>query len=331
MNYKHLSIEEREKIQELLWQKTPIRVIGRILGRSHGTIVRELSRNSSKEQRRYTPRSANERALLSRSSRGRNDRLKTDTLRTYVTTHLKEGWSPEQISAVGKQEHIGHISHEAIYQYIYAQIHRNGHGLVRAGCEDLRIYLRRRRKRRQKKGLRRSQRIFRPHGTSIEERPAIVDRRTRVGDWEGDTVESKDHRPGVNTLLERKTGLFLITRVRDKTAAATITAVARRMSSLPKRVKRTLTLDNGPENSDWQMLEKQTGLKTYFAHPYRSSERGANENANGLLREYFPKGTDFGMISDEEIAAVEYRLNTRPRKRLGWRTPLQAMSGALRG
>ncbi len=103
------------------------------------------------------------------------------------------------------------------------------------------------------------------------------------------------------------------------------------MQILPDSVKKTLTLDNGFENSDWQGIEEKTGLKTFFAHPYSSHERGANENANGLLREYFPKGTDFTTISDDEIQRVEYLINTRPRKRLGWKTPLQAMIGALQG
>lgn len=331
MKYKHFSVEEREIIEHMLWNKHSIRSVGRALKRSHGSIVRELERNNPKERSRYTPRKAHERALLKRKCRGRKDGLKNNRVRTYVITHIKEGWSPEQVSAMVTEKRIGNISHEAIYQYIYAQVHRNGWGLVRPACEDLRKYLRRKRKRRQKKGLRRSQRIGRLLGASIERRPKIVERKTRIGDWEGDTVESRDHRPGVNTLLERKTGLFLITKVRDKTAQATVYAVEKRMCGLPKSMKHTLTLDNGPENSDWLTLEKKTGLKTYFAHPYCSSERGANENANGLLREYFPKGTDFSTISDEEIASVEYRLNTRPRKRLGWKTPLQAMSGALQG
>lgn len=330
MKYKHFSIEEREFIQTRLWEKKSVRSIAQALRRNPGSISREVNKNLPVLHRRYTPRLAHERAMRKRSCRGRAKRLKNERIRIYVTARLKEGWSPEQISAMVAQERIGKISHEAIYQYIYAQVHRNGWGLLRPGCEDLRKYLRRKRKRRQKKGLRRSQRVFRQRGSSIEERPCIIERRTRIGDWEGDTVESKDHHPGVNTLLERKTGLFLVTKVKDKTAAATIVAVTSRMSWLPKRAKRTLTLDNGPENSDWQTLEEKTGFKTYFAHPYHSWERGSNENANGLLRDYFPKGTDFSMITDEELAAVEYRLNTRPRKRLGWKTPLQAMSVALR-
>jgi IS30 family transposase len=163
-------------------------------------------------------------------------------------------------------------------------------------------------------------------GTSIDERPQVVDLRTRVGDWEGDTVESKDHAPGVNTLLERKTGIFLVTKVRDKTSEATKNAVIERLANLPVY---TLTTDNGSENQRWKEIEDTLGIDCFFAHPYRSCERGANENANGLLREYFPKGTDFREVSDEEIRRVEYTLNSRPRKRLGFKTPLEVWSGAF--
>lgn len=144
-------------------------------------------------------------------------------------------------------------------------------------------------------------------------------------------MESGNHKPGVNTLLERKSGLFLVTKVADKTSKATVGAIQKRMSILPKYMKKTITLDNGPENHDWKTLEAITKLKTFFAHPYHSWERGANENANGLLREYFPKKTDFTQIPDEEISKVEYDLNTRPRKRLNWSTPLEVFSGALTG
>lgn len=327
MQYSHISIEEREKIQLMIWKKQSVREIARSLKRSHSSIVRELKRNSPKVKKRYTPRKAHERALEKRKSRGRKDRLKNETVRQYVVDHLKENWSPEQIAGRMKHDGIGSISYEAIYQYIYFQVHREGWGLLKPNHQDLRIYLRRRRKRRMKKGQRKA-RVFKLKGLSIETRPAIVEKRLRVGDWEGDTVESKDHKPGVNTLLERKTGAYLITKLHDKTSAATTEAVFNRLKNLPKH---TLTLDNGPENSNWQILEEKVGIKTYFAHPYSSHERGSNENTNGLLREYFSKSTDFATISDEEIERVEYMLNTRPRKRLNWMTPLEALSGALQG
>lgn len=329
MNYKHLSIEEREKIQAMIWQKKSIRAIARELGRSHTSLSREVKRHNSVKPDTYIPRLAQIRAKERTKSRGRKDRLKNETVRTYVKEKLKMNWSPEQISGCIKSD-TGHtISHEAIYQYVYAQVYRNGWGELRPGAEDLRLYLRRKQRRRRRKGMRRCQRVLKPKGTSIELRPKVVDERKRIGDWEGDTVESCNHRPGVNTLLERRTGYFLVTKVKNKTSSATVIAIDSRMKTLPEKVKLTLTLDNGFENSDYQSIEEKTGLKTFFAHPYSSHERGANENANGLLREYFPKGTDFATISDEEISRVEYLLNTRPRKRLGWKTPLQMMSGAL--
>lgn len=329
MQYKHLLVEERESIERMIWEGRSIRYMAEVINRSPASVSREIKRNNPVVPKLYTPRTAHERALKRRKSRGRKDRLKNQRIRTYVTTHLKLGWSPEQIAGCIAKDIREKISHEAIYQYVYAQVYRDGWGPLRPGNEDLRPYLRHKRRRRQKKGMRRSQRVFKPRGRSIDERPREVHERLRIGDWESDTVESKDHRPGVNTLLERKTGLFLITKVYDKTGVATTTAITRRMCSVPAHAKRTVTFDNGPENSSWQLLEKQTGVTTYFAHPYHSWERGANENANGLLREYFPKGTDFGTIPDEEIARVEHILNTRPRKRLGWKTPLQAFSVAL--
>lgn len=305
-----------------------MRDIAKVLGRSHTSVSREMRRNSSRERNIYRPRIAQERAVLKRKERGRKDRLKSEKVRSYVINHLKRRWSPEQISLRMKIDLKENISHEAVYQYIYDQVCR-GSNLTKSGCEDLRPYLRRRRRIRRPKGSRRCQRIFRPYGTSIEERPEIVNKRRRIGDWEGDTVESRMHRPGVNTLVERKTGFVFITRLKSKFSISTTQVVSKRMKVLPAKYRRTLTLDNGPENSDWKELEKATGMKTYFAHPYCSGERGTNENTNGLIRDYFPKKTDFSMIPDEEIRFVERELNCRPRKRLKGRTPLEAMSGAL--
>jgi transposase, IS30 family len=329
MKYEHLSILEREKIQELFWSKKSVRYIARTLGRSPSSISRELRRNYPKEYKVYTPRKAHERALFKRKERGRKDRLKTREIREYVIKHLKERWSPEQISGRLKIDLKQTISHEAIYQFIYAQIQRNGWGETKKGLEDLRSCLRRRRRVRWKKGVRRFERIFKPRGVSIDERPKIVDTRKRIGDWEGDTVESCNHKPGVNTLLERKTGLYFITKLESKTSAATREAVRTRFEYIPEKYKKTLTLDNGPENSDWALLQREVNINCYYAHPYHSWERGSNENANGLLRDYFPKKTDFSMISTFEILKVEHSLNSRPRKRLGWKTPLEVWSVAL--
>lgn len=328
MNYKHFTIEEREEIQLCLWQKESVRSIARRLGRSHSSLVREIARNKPPERYRYTPRLANERALLKRRCRGRTLRLKNARIRAHVVECLKERWSPEQIAGRMKRDGIGNISPEAIYQFIYAQL---SYGKPRSGGEDLRPFLRRKRRRRVPHGARRCQRVLRPWGASIEVRPAVVAQKKRIGDWEGDTVESVNHKPGINTALERKTGLVLITKLAGKRSADTVSVLAERFAGIPPSCKHTMTLDRGSENSDWQSVEATTGVRCFFARAYHAWERGANENVNGLIRDYFPKKTDFTLVPDTAISAVEYALNTRPRKRLGWRTPLEVWSGALRG
>lgn len=329
MHYKHLTIEEREHIQQGLWRDKSLRDIAKEIGRSPGSISREIERNLPPERFLYTPRLAQQRALEKRKIRGRQDRLKNDIIRDYVISHLKFRWSPEQISHRIEEDIQESISHEAVYQYIYHQIHRQGYGYLKPGCEDLRPYLRRRKKRRTHQGQRRCQRIFKPRGTSINERPLIINQRQRLGDWEGDTVSSKDNQTGINSLVERKTGLVLITKLKDKTSQATTEAIASRMSELPPITRNSLTMDNGPENQDWPGIEEKTGLKCFFANAYHSWERGTNENTNGLIRDFFPKKTDFTFISNEEIQKVEYLLNTRPRKRLNWFTPLEVFSKEL--
>ena len=328
MKYKHFSIEEREKIQERIWHGWSIRRIARALKRSPASVSRELRRNASPKKQLYRPRHAHERALVKRTSRGRHERLKNQKVRDYVIAQLKRRRSPEQIAGCIKRDLAETISHETIYRFIYAQI-KNGY--PKKGCDDLRPCLRRRRKRRVPHGSRRCQRVLQPRGPSIDDRPAIVGRRSHIGDWESDTVESVDHVPGINTLVERKTGLVFITKLRSKKGISTRTAIARRLADVPVCARKTITFDNGPENRDWRPIEKATGARCFFAHPYHSWERGTNENTNGLIRDYFPKKTDFSTITDEEIAFVERELNERPRKRLGWRSPLEVWSVALGG
>ncbi len=325
MTYQHLSVEEREEIQQGLWKKESLRSIARRLGRSPASLSREVTKNQPL-QRKYLPRVAHERALLSRKERGRKLRLKNQCIRRYVVTHLKKGYSPEQIAGRMPLDLKETLSHEAIYQYIYATTFRGGHGPPHHGYPDLRIYLKRRHKRRAKKGSRKGQRIFRPKGPPIDTRPRVVEGRSRIGDWEGDSIESKDHAPGLNSLVDRKSGLLLLSKLSAKTAQATREVVSRRLSSLPAH---TLTVDNGSENQEWRETEEATDTRVYFAHPYHSWERGTNENTNGLVRWYFPKGTDFRQVSEEEIARVEYALNTRPRKRLGYRTPLEVFNQSV--
>jgi len=330
--YKHLTIKEREIIQLMLWEKKSIRVIAKKINRPPSSVSREIKRNIDSIGRcRYNPRGAHRRALERRTNRGRKDRLKNEEIRNYVISHLKKKWSPQQIAGRIQSDLNQTISHEAIYQYIYYQVYRQGHGYLKPSCEDLRIYLRRRKKRRTPKGARRCQRVFKPKGTIIDKRPDIVNQRQRIGDWESDSVESRDHKPGINTLVDRQTGLVFISKLFDRTSRATTTAIVKRLNHLPLQAKQTITFDNGTENSNWTELERKIKVKTYFCNPYHSWERGTNENTNGLIRDYFPKKTDFTTILDEEIKKVEHDLNNRPRKRLGYKTPLEVFSVALRG
>lgn len=330
MNYHHFSIEEREEIQLGLWEKESLRNIALRLNRSPSSVSREIRKHFSPEKHLYRPRVAHASALDNRSKRGRTKRLKNDTIRAYVVTKLKEGYSPEQIAGRMKIDLLGFsISHEAIYQYIYAQIHRDGWGLLRPGHLDLRSTLKRRHKRRAKKGMRKAQRLARHKCPSIDERPSIVIERSRIGDWEGDTIASKNNATGLNSLVDRKSGLLFLTKLSGKTAKATRRVVVRRLRVLPKHLRHTLTMDNGSENQSWEKVQKQTKISCFFAHAYHAWERGTNENTNGLVRWYFPKGTDFRTISDEQVAQVEFAINNRPRKRLGWRTPLEIFNQSV--
>ena len=324
MKYQHIAIEEREKIQELLWQKSSIREIAGVLGRDPSSVSREIKRNKPIERNRYTPRLAHERAHVCRTRRGREKRLKNDKLRTYVALYLKLGWSPEQIAATAKDAVGTCISHEAIYQYVYAQIYRNGRGYLKPGREDLRPYLARHRKRRMKKGLRKSYRIEKGPLPSIDTRPKEVELRLEVGHWEDDSIVSSPTNPvGLRTTNERVTGVVLIAKTHNRTMAEANRVTRERLGTLPTILRKTLTRDRGSENMGYALLEKELNIRCFFAHAYSSWERGSNENVNGLIRRFFPKKTDFRTVSEKEIRTVEYLLNTRPRKRLGWKTPYQ--------
>lgn len=320
--YKQLSVEEREKIQLGLWEKKSVRRIARELSRSPSSIAREINKNRD-GRNRYNPRTSQERAMVNRSHRGRELRLKSDILRQYVIRQLKLGWSPEQIAAKAEEMTNSKISHEAIYQYIYTQIHRNGYGYVRPNCEDLRQYLPRRKKRRVRKGLRASYRIKKGQLPSIDNRPKEVEKRENIGHWEDDLVVSKASKHALKTINERASGLVFIERVLDGTVQETNRAVNKCLIPIPVKFRQTLTRDRGSENLGYRELETALNIQCYFAHAYHSWERGSNENLNGLIRRFLPKGIDFKTVSDKQIKYIEYLINSRPRKRLGWKTPYE--------
>ena len=242
---------------------------------------------------------------------------------SYVRSRLALDWSPELISGRISQEISGVvISHEAIYQYIYHP--------KTEGRDDLIGCLVRGHRKRKKKGIGRKERKTKiPNRIPIEERPLSAENRSWFGHWEGDSLVSRKSLAALNSLVERKSRLLLLTRLERKTAEQTSDAVIKRLQGFSGGARRTLTLDNGSENSRHEDITKSIGTRCYFARPYASWQRGSNEQVNGLVRRYFPKGTDFGKVTNKQVARVESIINNRPRKCLGYKTPLEVASASV--
>lgn len=325
--FKQLTLDDRIRIEIKYRDGLSFHGIAAYLGngRTASSISREVGGKPRKGAGKYQAYVSHEKALARRYGK-KPTRLKNDLISSYVKEKLKIGWSPEQISIRLPIDHPhNEISHEAIYQFVYAQVGTKGNGKVKKGCEDLRIYLPRRHRRRQKKGFRQARRAERPILPSIEDRPAIVDRRKRIGDWEDDTVVSRESLERLKTINERVSGVVLIGKMFDGTMLESNRVVSERLGRMPNQIRKTLTRDRGSENFGYFELEKNLNISCYFARAYCSQDRGSNENVNGLIRRFFPKKTDFAKVSDEEINRVEYLLNSRPRKRHGGKTPLEVL------
>ena len=294
-----------------------IREMGRVLGRSHSTISRELRRNRSPVHHSYIDHRAHVRADKRRSKASRRMRLKNDKIRDYVESKLTQDWSPEQISGRIEIDHPGiSISHEAIYQYIYHPSTPNRQELI--GC------LRRFHKRRKRKWSAPDKHKLKiKNRIGIEHRPAEVETRDRFGDWEADTLTSRQSKIALLSMVERKSRLVQIEKLEARTASLTSQAMINCLIRFPKDARRTLTLDNGTENAEHEGVSQSTGISCFFCEPYSSWQRGTNEHTNGLVRQYLPKKTNFATISNEDIKLIESRLNNRPRKCLGFKTPLE--------
>lgn len=318
--YKHLSIEERELISQLLASGKTLGEIAKSIGRNKSSISREVSRNFHRVKKKYFAHNAQIKYKNRKFNAKKYKRLLNPIVRSYVVDKIKVGWSPEQISGRIKRDLPGQsISHEAIYQFIYDPIARVHIDLVQ--------YLRRNHKKRVKKSyLRRSKRSNISNRMPIESRPQEVEERKVLGHWEGDSVVSMKSKVGLNTIVERKSRFVLISKLNDKTAEETKKAVVLRLGTFPPSLRKTLTLDNGSENAYHQKITEQIGTKCYFANPYHSWERGTNENTNGLIRWYLPKGTDFANVSEADIRNIEWLLNTRPRKTLNYKTPIEVLT-----
>jgi transposase, IS30 family len=315
--YKHLSQDEREQLAQMYWEQKSLKEIAGALRRAKSTISRELKRNSAPTYNRYTPCRAQVRSSERKSQANSHQRLKNDQIQQYMREKLAQDWSPELIAGRLKMELPGcSISHEAIYQYIYHPRTPNRLEMI--------SHLRHAHRKRKAKGLnRKEQKTKIPNRIPIEGRPKTVEHRRQFGHWEGDSLVSRKSQAALNSLTERKSRLLLLTRLDRKGAAETNQAIIRRLKGFSESSRRTLTLDNGSENTQHEKLTARLGIRCFFAHPYSSWERGTNEHINGLIRWYLPKGTDFAKITKEQITQIEYRINNRPRKCLGFKTPLE--------
>lgn len=312
MRYQQLTHEERYQISVLLKAGLNQTEIAIILKRHKSTISREIARNTG--LRGYRPKQAQHLAEERRYSKVRS-RI-SHTRWNDVRRLLREDWSPEQISLWFVSEKGVSISHEWIYQYILQDKKQGG---------SLHHHLRCQKKRRKRYGSynRRGQLIGR---ISIDERPDIVDSRSRIGDWELDTIIGKNHQQAIVSLTERKSRFTLIQKVKRKTAQCVTDAVINLLAPFSAQVH-TLTSDNGKEFANHKTIADKLNAKFYFAHPYASWERGLNENTNGLIRQYFPRKRNFKTITQKEINRAMDKLNNRPRKCLGIKTPNQVFLG----
>lgn len=327
-SFKQFTLNDRIKIEIRYRDGRSLREIAKELddGRTAGSVSREIAGNPRKGIAKYQAHIAHENALEKRHGK-KGFRLKNVLIQSYVVEKMKLGWSPEQISIRLPMDHKGEsISYEAIYQFVYAQIYRGGNGYVKKGCEDLRMFLTRRHHKRSKKGFRKAQKLERIGSLpSIEERPNEVEKRKVVGHWEDDCIVSKQSLPRLKSINERVSGVILLGKMRDGTSAESTKVFCEKVEKIPSSYLKTLTRDRGTENMGWRDIEKRLNMKVFFAHAYCSSERGSNENLNGLVRRFFPKKTDFAKVTDKEMLKVEYLLNTRPRKRFGGKTPLEVL------
>lgn len=310
MAHTHIGPADWPVIARMLRAGHSIREVARTLGKSPGSISRHVNEYGGRDG--YDVREVHRQKRMKRIAAMEGIRVLKGTLLRTVVGELKQHRSPEQIEgilALKKKE----VSASTIYRYINER------------APHLKQYLR------SSKGKYR-----RRHGTKIrekareqakkrrvDERPPVVERRSRLGDWEGDTMMGRDKRVRIVTLVDRRSG-YLVAYLLPKMRAELLTSLAlARLSRIPKAKRKTLTLDNGTEFSDWERFEKKSGMTVYFAYPYHSWERGTNENTNGLLRQYFPKDLDFNLITQEELAHAVRRLNNRPRKRLKFKSPRQ--------
>lgn len=324
--YHHLTVLERESLGYQLAQRKKIADIARAMGRHKSTLYREIAQ-SGFTQGSYRALTGQYAAFQRQQAAKKPQKIQTnEALTQYIHDHLKLRWSPEQIAKRLKKEYPDepamYVSHETIYTYLYVL----PKGALK---QELLSYLRQKRGGRQKRKSGHQQRTNIPNLISIEERPQVVADRTVPGHWEGDLIVGKDHKSALGTLVERTTRTTILVPLKDKDAQAVRKAFAKELKTLPQQMKLSLTYDRGSEMSEHELFTKQTKMQVYFAHPQSPWERGTNENTNGLVRQFFPKGTDFTKVTRKEIKQVQDLLNGRPRKVLDWQLPFEVFNDLL--
>ena len=308
--YAQLTREQRYQIKALLDTDVSQGKIAEVISVSRSTISRELKRNSGK--RGYRPKQAHEKALARKKKKSK-PRIR-EAIWVLVEKELREDWRPEQVSGKLKMSGI-FVSHERIYQYVYADKRRGG---------ILWKHLRHPKKYRKRAGGR-DRRGKIPNRRSIEERPAIVDERSRIGDWEADLILGMNHQ-GVAVTLTERNSRFTLLRTLPSKHAEPITQAIIELLKWDERLK-TITFDNGKEFAGHEKIASALNADCYFAHPYSSWERGTNENTNGLIRQYLPKSRNLKEVSTEEEMMIMDKLNSRPKKCLGFKTPYEVFFG----
>lgn len=321
--HKKLSLSERETIFLLLKQSYSVRKISCLLGRNPSTISRELRRKGMNNQKYIVAEAQVDRNI--KAGHGRKSKLENDKwLLKEVKKHLLvDKWSPEQIAGRLKFEFKNnpkkHISHETIYRFIYSLKDLNERETF------IKALRRKRKKRKSRKGCK-TQRGPVPNIVSIHQRPPEVKSREVPGHWEGDSIVGKDHGSAIGTIVERTSRYTLIVNYGvDKSSENVVQSFAQHIQSVPEWLRKSLTFDRGAEMAKHEYFTQLTRMPVYFADPGSPGQRGTNENTNGLIRQFFPKKTDFSKLAVEELKRVEDLLNQRPRKILGYRTPAEVL------
>jgi IS30 family transposase len=311
MTYKHLTLQERYLINAYKRIKTQ-KEIAKIVGVHPSTISRELKRGRGETGKDYWVIASHNKSVIRQVEKSKNANLKlTEEIIKLIKKYLQKEYSPEQISATIKMKHQKEISYVTIYKYIY--INRLAEG-------DLYKQLRHKGKRRTKYGSKRKSRI--KGRVSIHKRPSIVDEKTRLGDFEIDTIIGAGKKGAIVTIVDRKSMYLKLSIPCGKKSEIVANEILRLLRPFKKKVH-TITTDNGLEFAQHKKVSKSLKCDYYFCDPYSSWQRGLNENINGLIRQYIPKGSSFENITKKQIRQIENRLNHRPRKSLGWKTPYE--------